>query len=397
MGITITLYLAALLGVTSQPAPASIRVATFNASLNRRAAGDLARSLETPDDPQARNVAEIIQRVRPDILLLNEFDFDEKGLSVAAFQKNYLGVSQNGADAIAYPYSFAAPVNTGVASGFDLDNNGTIGAVPGSRDYGNDALGYGAFPGQYGMLVLSRFPIDASAVRDLGSVRWKDMPGALLPVGPDKKPWYTDEELARLPLSSKSHWDVPIQVGGHVLHALVSHPTPPAFDGAEDRNGRRNHDEIRMWADYLTGGDNAAYLGASLAQDASFVLLGDQNADPADGDSVPGAIQQLLDHPRVQAQPVPSSQGAIEAATAQAGANERHKSPSEHDTADFSDQNVGNLRVDYVLPSRDLTIQKSAVFWPSASDPLARLVWGDPLPSSDHRLVHVDLAWPPSP
>ena len=35
------------------------------------------------------------------------------------------------------------------------------------------------------------------------------------------------------------------------MHLLVAHPTPPTFDGAEDRNGTRNHDEIRFWADYV--------------------------------------------------------------------------------------------------------------------------------------------------
>ena len=32
-----------------------------------------------------------------------------------------------------------------------------------------------------------------------------------------------------------------------------------------------------------------------------FVIAGDQNSDPLDGDSIPGAIQQLLDHPLVNA------------------------------------------------------------------------------------------------
>ena len=40
-------------------------------------------------------------------------------------------------------------------------------------------------------------------------------------------------------------------VGGKVIHTLVSHPTPPVFDGPEDRNGTRNHDEIRLWSDYV--------------------------------------------------------------------------------------------------------------------------------------------------
>ena len=133
-----------------------VRVATFNASLNRAAAGALLRDLSTPDDVQARAVAEIIQRVRPDILLLQEFDYDAAGASLAAFQTNYLGRAQNGAGAASlYEYTFFTASNTGIPSGFDLDNDGRVGG-------GGDALGFGEFPGQYAMVLLSRFPIDAS-------------------------------------------------------------------------------------------------------------------------------------------------------------------------------------------------------------------------------------------
>ena len=63
---------------------------------------------------------------------------------------------------------------------------------------------------------------------------------------------------------------------------------PP--DGAVDWNGRRNHDEIRFWADYVTPDagdyiyDDANEFGG-IDDDAIFVILGDQNADPDEGDS----------------------------------------------------------------------------------------------------------------
>ena len=142
-----------------------------------------------------------------------------------------------------YGYSFLAESNTGIPSGFDFDHDGRIGG-------GGDALGFGEFPGQYAMVVLSRFPIDTKRVRTFRKFLWRDMPGALLP-----RSWYSPAQLAVLPLSSKSHWDVPVRIGRVTLHLLASHPTPPAFDGAEDRNGRRNHDEIRFWNDYLTPAD----------------------------------------------------------------------------------------------------------------------------------------------
>ena len=79
--------------------------------------------------------------------------------------------------------------------------------------------------------------------------KWKDMPGNLIPT-----PFYSPDEVDILRLSSKSHWDVPVRIGGKTVHFLVAHPTPPVFDGPEDRNGRRNFDEIRFWADYITPG-----------------------------------------------------------------------------------------------------------------------------------------------
>jgi phenylpropionate dioxygenase-like ring-hydroxylating dioxygenase large terminal subunit len=79
--------------------------------------------------------------------------------------------------------------------------------------------------------------------------RWKDMPDALLPddpATPAPADWYSSDELNVFRLSSKSHWDLPIRIGKETVHFLVSHPTPPVFDGPEDRNGTRNHDEIRF-------------------------------------------------------------------------------------------------------------------------------------------------------
>jgi hypothetical protein len=203
--------------------------------------------------------------------------------------------------------------------------------------------------------------------------------------------------LAVFRLSSKSHWDVPLLVGGTVIHTLVSHPTPPVFDGPEDRNGRRNHDEIRLWSDYVLP-SRSGYLyddqgrRGGLKPGARFVIMGDQNADPFDGDSVAGAAQQLLENPRVNTSVTPTSPGGPEQAVLQGGANLTHRGDPAFDTADFVDvPGPGNLRVDYVLPSKNLRILDAGVFWPLSSDPLFRLVGVFPFPTSDHRLVWVDV------
>jgi len=371
-----------------------VRFASFNASLNRTVEGELIMDLSTPDDQQAANVAEIIQRTRPAVILINEFDFDADGTALRLFQDNYLSVPHNGAPPIDYPYAFTAPSNTGVPSGFDLNNDGTVGGP-------DDALGFGFFPGQFGMAVYSKYPIDTAGVRTFRNFLWKDMPGALLPDDPSTPApadWYSPAELAVLPLSSKSHWDLPIQVGGGSVHFLVSHPTPPVFDGEEDRNGRRNFDEIGLWADYISPlrgryiyDDQGKRGGLGVGE--RFVIAGDQNSDPFDGDSIPGAAQQLLDNRRVNDAMPPDSLGGVEASLRQRGINLEHEGPARFDTADFSEPAPGNLRVDYVLPSGQIGIRQSAVFWPTSANPLFRLT-GDgsfPFPSSDHRLIWADL------
>jgi hypothetical protein len=407
---------AMLVGASAAPAARSdsdkrqtVRFATFNSSLNRSNAGELKADLLASTDMsrlgvrQAHNVAEIVQRIRPDVLLLNEFDYEPEALDL--FADRFLAVPHNGAAGIHYPYRFMAPSNTGIPSGFDLNNNGVVGGP-------DDAYGFGFYPGQFGMAVYSRYPIDRSAIRTFQLFRWKDMPGARLPdnpATPAPADWYSAEELNVFRLSSKSHWDVPIQIEGKTVHFLVSHPTPPVFDGPEDRNGTRNYDEIRFWADYISPGQRSRYIyddsggRGGLEPGSLFVIAGDQNSDPLDGDSIPGSIQQLLNHPLVNTELTPTSPGAPEASALQGRANLTHRSDPRFDTADFNDAAPGNLRADYVLPRKNMHMTDAQVFWPVQADPLFRLTGvfgffpssiGNGFPASDHRAVWIDTTIP---
>lgn len=354
------------------PAQGSVRVATFNAAMSGESPFELEAAIASRNDEKLKAIAQIIQRVRPDILLLQEFDVDPTGRLAREFVDHYLKVPQSGSTPIDYAYRYSPEANTGIPSGVDLNNDGEL-TIP------QDAHGWGAYPGQYGMVVLSRFPIRAAEARSFRKLRWRDMPRNLMP-----RQHYSREALSLLRLSSKTHEDVPVTLPGGVdLHLLISHPTPPVFDGPEDRNGRRNHDEIRLWADYLSGGQDAAYLGAELPAEALAIVMGDMNADPADGESVPGSIQQLLDHPRLRAGYIPDSRGAVADTRRDGRVNTEHRTLSAHDTADFSEP-PGNLRVDYVIPSTGLAISGKGVYWPERSETLLNL-------ASDHRLVWIDV------
>ena len=364
-----------------------VTFATFNVSmeaqnyLSKGETGDetvLAKLLETGDQPQIRNIAHIIQLVRPDVLLLNEFDYiqqPEKGIQ--AFIRNYLNKAQGNANAIDYPYFYYSTVNTGQPSPYDLDNDGIASGT------GADAWGFGFYPGQYGMVLLSKYPIDTTGVRTFQHFKWKDMPNFMPTKKADGSPWYSKKAWAEFPLSSKSHWDIPLTINGETVHVLASHPTPPVFDGEENRNGIRNHDEIRFWVDYLTPAnsnyiyDDKAVKGG-LPVGARFVLLGDQNSSAdGEGDAFNSAISALYQHPRVNNSLPPQSKG---------GAEHTPDNPkAAFHTAGW------RMRADYVLPSKaGWQVLESGVFWPEKSDPLYPLV-GSRGASSDHRLVWVKL------
>lgn len=366
----------------------TIRFATFNISHHRKRSGELATVLSDGRNRKTQQVAEIVQIVRPDVILFNEFDFEASRAAEKHFISLYLAVSQNGHRPIQYPHAYADTVNTGVDSNHDLNNDGKKGGAA-------DCFGYGDHPGQYGMLVLSMFPIDKEQVRTFRKFLWKDMPNAQIPVDPNTtQSYYSQEELDAFRLSSKSHWDIPIRFANQTVHLLAAHPTPPVFDGPEDRNGKRNHDEIRLFADYVDPGksgyvyDDAGRSGG-LAGGAKFIIAGDLNADPYDGDSSQSAIRQLLDHSRIDVSTPPASPGGQEQSEKQRGANSSHQGNPSHDTADFGDRGrgSGNLRVDYVLPSKSLRTLNSGVFWPTSNRDEFQLV-----NASDHRLVWIDVS-----
>lgn len=328
------------------------------------------RDIVRGEDAQIAAVVAVIAEVAPDILVLQRFDYDHDLAALSALADRLRGAG------IDYPHRFALPPNSGIATGLDLDDNGRLGEA-------RDAQGYGEFAGQGGMALLSRYPVDVAGVRDFTAFLWKDFPGAILPVKDgDPFPSAKAQEVQRL--SSVGHWDVPIALpGGQRLNLLTWHGTTPVFDGEEDRNGRRNHDETAFWAAYLDG------RLAATAPDAPLVVIGDANLDPMDGDGRRAAIRALLGHPRLQ-DPQPRSQGGVLAA-AQGGINARHGGDPALDTADWPDDGgkPGNMRVDYALPSRDIEVTGSGVFWP-ADGPMAEVA----AIASRHRMVWIDLRLP---
>ncbi|WP_415184503.1 endonuclease/exonuclease/phosphatase family protein [Phaeovulum sp.] len=344
----------------------TLRVATYSPDLSRKGPGLLLRDIAKGDDPQIEAVADVIAAAAVDVILLTGFDWDHDSAALTAFEAR---LAVRGA---AYPHRFALRPNTGMATGLDLNGNGRLGEA-------RDAQGYGRFAGQKGMAILSRLPIATDQARDFTSMLWRDLPGNLM-AGAGLAP----DAAAVQRLSTTGHWDVPLQLpDGSALHLWAYAATPPVFDGPEDRNGRRNHDETALWLRYLEG-------AFPPVPDAPFIILGDANLDLIDGEGRAEALAALVAHPLVQ-DPAPRSLGGPLAAAAQGGPNAGQRGDAAHDTADWPDSpGPGNMRADYILPAASLTVTNSGVLWPTPDEPLAVAVQT----ASRHRLVWVDIALP---
>ncbi len=326
-----------------------MRVATYAAPFGRDGPGLLLRDLGR-SDAQIDAALDVIRRVAPDIVLLTDVDYDRDGLA--------LGVI---GDRLGLPHHFALMPNSGMATPFDLDGNGRTAEA-------RDAQGYGLFSGDSGMGLLSRWPIAADAAQDLSALIWRDVPGATLP---DAALWTADIAAAQR-LSTTGHWIVPVLAPDGPVTILAFSATPPVFDGPEDRNGLRNRDELRLWTQTLDG------VFGPPPQD--FILLGNANLDPVDGDGLRAAMVDFLADPRLT-DPAPRSAGGAAAADAD------HSGDPGRDTADWPDGAPGNLRVSYVLPAAGFRVVDSGVFWPAPDDPDAALADA----AGPHRLVWVDL------
>jgi len=311
------------------------------------------------DVPQVRALRQVIGAAAADVLVLGSVDYDAGGQALAAL---------NGQLARPYPHLLALPGNAGLDTGLDLDGDGEKGGP-------RDMQAYGRFSGQAGMAILSRLPMSGDEAVSLNALLWRDVPGGLLV---DRQGRTGESALGAglQRLSSGGHWIVPLELAsGARLTLMIFHATPPVFDGPEDRNGRRNRDEIALWRHLLDGALDVPPPAAP------FVVAGTANIDPADGEGRQEAVRELLADPRLQDTAPRSSGGPLAPSVGQSG------DPA-LDTVDWGEPAPGNLRVDYVLPSVDARVTDSGVIWPAPDDPLA----GPVVAASRHRLVWVDIS-----
>ena len=247
----------------------------------------------------------------PDVLLVNEFDYVEGGEAAELFRENYLEVAQNGARRSSTRTTSSRPSTPACPAGFDLNNNGTVGG-------GNDAFGLRRVPRpvRHGRLL------EVPDRRPTASARSRSSSGRTCRARccPTTRPRRSRPTGTR-PRSStvcgcrrRATGTCRSGSADDTVHFLVS---PPDAAGLRRRprtaTAPATSTRSGFWADYVRPAAAATSTTtragtAACGRGARFVIAGDQNSDPLDGDSVAGAIQQLLDNPRVNARVTPSSE-----------------------------------------------------------------------------------------
>jgi endonuclease/exonuclease/phosphatase family metal-dependent hydrolase len=340
---------------------------------------------------QLQATAQIIQEIRPDILSINEIDHDyhheQRGLELN-LRRYLLAYLNQGDNPINFEHLFAAPCNTGILSGYDLNKDGYTSTLDdeGTHDYALDCWGYGHYPGHFAMGLMSNVPIHQEAIRTFQNFRWIDLDGHHFPY--DGYPEGVDQVMR---LSSKSHWDVPLSVDGQAVHLLMSHPTPRGFYEGRERIRPRNFDEVKFWAEYLNNNpnlyDDAGQKGG-LPDDAPCILIGDQNADADSQQEIDFdglmSMQQLTRHPRLL------DTGA--SITSKGGLNGHDAGPPHFYERHTICHPEGSVRFDYILPSTEFKVLSGGVYWPSEKDDPEGARRADL--ASDHRLIWLDIELP---
>ena len=183
------------------------------------------------------------------------------------------------------------------------------------------------------MAVYSKYPIDTDDVRTFQTLPLEGharraaagRPGHRRPPAD----WYSPAELDVFRLSSKSHWDLP-----HRRSAGAPSTSSSATRPRRSSTGRRTATAPATTTRSGSGPTTSRpahvrlHLRRRRASSAvwrpgrSFVIAGDQNSDPLDGDSIPGSRSSSCSTTRGSTRrPRRTSAGAVEAAVLQGGAN----------------------------------------------------------------------------
>lgn len=373
------------LGATSgaggaPPGTVRVRLAHFNV---RELSTD--KLLDAADE-QASAAAEILGRFDADIVSINEIQYDIQGIP---------SLSMPGAPATATPGGFDGGADNArrladrvAAAGATEGYAHTLLTVGNSGFYWEGSggsqwfvlRGWGEYEGRFNTAVLSRYPILGDQVRVIADFAWESLPGNTIA---QMQSEIGESVPAGFPLFEKSLNVVPIQIDDEVVHLVMLHPVAPAFDPI---NTYRNFDELQGLRMFLDG----TLPGVpGLPDGAKFVVVGDLNADPEDGDSFDTAVSQILTHPSLATPVFPTAAGSK---GLNGPFNTYLSGCGRDDGSTVSDPTTRfQLQLDYILPSATIGAPlASFLFFPDHLS--ARADFDLACRASDHRMLYLDLA-----
>ncbi|NDK31547.1 endonuclease/exonuclease/phosphatase family protein [Nesterenkonia sp. Hz 6-5] len=347
-------------------------MATLHADITADSTGedpvkDLIASLSTGNHTQARAVAQTVQMNDPDIVVLTGVSYDKEH-QIAELLNSYLAAGQHSESGLDYPYTFTDGTNSGRESGVDLDGDGTIGG-PG------DAVGYGEYPGHYGTVIFSKYPIVEHEVRTFKEFLWSDVPDTSMTTGRD-----SSLESSVLRLNETSMWDVPVEVDGEHVHLIsASVASPP-----EVADTNRGDDMRRVMADYVAGRawylyDDAGETG-HMDPGTPFVVAGVPAVRAGESEN----LDVLLESPVIR--------DTRPEAVTEVPQEEHPAATSAADPEDTRHVAGGRgERASFVLPSASVDVSGSGIFWPAEGEHGYEVVDPDSAYGLDDRLVWLDL------
>jgi hypothetical protein len=311
------------------------RVATFHAELTRKGPGLLLRDVLRGKDEQIAALEQINATVRPDVLLLTKVDFDLEKRTAKALQH-----------ALGYAHSFALAPNSMIPTDLDLDGDGRA----------MDRQTWARYAGE-GAMLLSQHPV--ALKYHLADLAWKDMQNPKMPIDAAGQPFPSKPAQDVQKVVSQGLWIVEIRPKSKTsFTAVLFQNQTPVFDGPEDQNGLRNAAQLRLLEDVMRG------QYGSFPKDR-FVLIGNTNLDPNAGAGDRGAMLDLLNDKRLQ-DPRPRNRLGEDATVVW--------------------EKAGPMRVSYVLPSADWTVERAELFWPK-DGPLRQAAEQ----ASRHKMVWVQI------
>ena len=194
---------------------------------------------------QLQAVRNILLRLRPELLSLNEVQYDLPGVPDSSFVTSGENLNKLSAQfGMAGAASVFYPANTGALSEPRPDGTYVVSSPTAEeRQLYSDPLNFGMFPAQYSTGLLSLKPV--GRVKEYSQILWSQVSPTL------DLSQFNDGNGQPLPedmlLFDKNFTHVEIQFQGKPLHVIVFHSVP-AFHFGNDKspNYQRNKDQLRF-------------------------------------------------------------------------------------------------------------------------------------------------------